>query len=108
MKNNQNKKIKEEFDKKVKELDDIGAMYHDFGYKMKVIDNDGSKTTFTVPDWGNVWKFIDNQITKAKEEVIEEVIQEIVDDDEKYINEDVRQARNRMKRSLVKKLKSKL
>ena len=58
------KKLRKEFDKKVKALDEIGAVHCDFGYKLRIKRGFGSET-FTVPDWGNIWKFIEKAYKEA-------------------------------------------
>lgn len=69
------KKLKEEFEEKVKALNNIGALHNDFGYKMKVTESDGSKTVFTVPDWGNVWKFIKKAYQMGREDAAGEIFE---------------------------------
>jgi hypothetical protein len=57
------------FDEEVKELDDgIGAMHHDFGYKMRKGDE-----IFTVPDWGNIKQFISQLLEKQVGKIVEEI-----------------------------------
>jgi hypothetical protein len=58
--------------------------------------------------WEFVDKLLDDEIKTARQEarreVIEEIRQIISDDDEGYINEEIRHARNRMKHSLITQL----
>ncbi len=61
------KKLKKEFDKKVKGLDEIGAVHHDFGYKLRQKRRFGTEI-ITVSDWGNIWQFIEKAYKEGKKE----------------------------------------